>query len=179
MGARERLRQCDRALEAWLEAEREQLVLWLPVMLGAGVTAWFLLPDAPRWIGLILGGVALGLLSVALPGGGRAPRVAAIAGLTLAAGCALIWLRSERVAAPVLARPAVVLVTARVERVEQLPARELTRVTLAPIGHADLPPRIRLNLDRAEAAGGDCPRRGDPAAGAIDAATLRGGTRRL
>ncbi|MDT8757625.1 ComEC family competence protein [Sphingomonas psychrotolerans] len=151
MGVRERLRQCNCRIEAWFEAEREQLVLWLPVLLGGGITAWFLLPDASRWLGFIFGGLALGLVAAALPGGGRAPRALAIAGATLAAGCALIWWRSERVAAPVLARPAVVLVTARVERVEQLPARELTRVTLAPIGHADLPPRIRLNLERVDA----------------------------
>ncbi|ATY34464.1 competence protein ComEC [Sphingomonas psychrotolerans] len=139
-------------MEGWLEAEREQLVLWLPVMLGAGITAWFLLPDAARWIGFTFGGLALGLVAIALPGGGRAPRVVAIAGIMLAAGCALIWWRSERVAAPVLARPAVVVVTARVERVEQLPARDMVRVTLAPLGHADLPPRIRVNLATADAA---------------------------
>ncbi|WP_150125391.1 ComEC/Rec2 family competence protein [Sphingomonas sp. LM7] len=133
-------------LERWLEREREQLVLWLPVMLGAGITAWFVLPDAARWIGFVLGSAALGLGALALPGGGRAPRVMAVAGLTLAAGCALIWWRAERVAAPVLARPAVVLMTGQVERVEQLPARDMVRVTLSPLGHADLPPRLRVNL---------------------------------
>ena len=39
----------------------------------------------------------------------------------------------ERVAAPVLARPAIVTMTARVEGVEPLPARELVRVRLAPL----------------------------------------------
>ena len=141
-------------LERWLEAEREQLALWLPVMLGAGIAAWFLLPDVARWIGFALGCLALALVAAALPGGGRAPRVMAIAGLTLAAGCALIWWRSERVAAPVLARPAVVLVTARVERVEQLPARDMVRATLTPLGHAGLPPRVRVNLARSDAPGG-------------------------
>lgn len=151
MGAREPRRQLSDALERWLEAEREQLVLWLPVMLGAGIAAWFLLPDAARWIGFTLGCLALALAAAALPGGGRAPRVVGIAGLMLAAGCALIWWRSERIAAPVLARPAVALVTARVERVEQLPARDMVRVTLAPQDHADLPPRVRVNLARGDA----------------------------
>ncbi|MCX8475997.1 MAG: ComEC/Rec2 family competence protein [Sphingomonas sp.] len=151
MGARGPRRQLPDALERWLEAEREQLVLWLPVMLGTGIAAWFVLPDAARWIGFTLGCLALGLAAAALPGGGRAPRVVAVAGLMLAAGCALIWWRSERVAAPVLARPAVVLVTARVERVEQLPARDMVRVTLVPQGHADLPPRVRVNLARGDA----------------------------
>jgi len=151
MGARGPLRHGGHTLENWLEAEREQLVLWLPVMLGAGIAAWFLLPDAARWIGSILGSLALALVALALPAGGRAPRVVAVAGLVFAMGCALIWWRSDRVASPVLARPAVVVLTARVERIEQLPARDMVRVTLAPQGHADLPPRVRVNLDRADA----------------------------
>ena len=39
-------------LEARVEAESEQVALWLPVALGLGVAAWFLLADARR-----LGGV--------------------------------------------------------------------------------------------------------------------------
>lgn len=138
-------------LERWLEAEREQFVLWLPVMLGAGITAWFVLPDAARWLAFILGSAALGIVAIALPGGGRAPRVLAIAGITLAAGCALVWWRADHVAAPVLARPALVTFEARIERVERLPARDMVRVTLTPIGHADLPPKVRVNLAVADA----------------------------
>jgi competence protein ComEC len=133
MGERERLGRIGGRIEAWLEAEREQLVLWLPVMLGAGITAWFLLPAAGRWIGFLLGSFALGFAAIGLPGRGRAPRVLAVAGLTLAVGCALIWWRAERVAAPVLARPALVTFAGRVERVEQLPARDMVRLTLSPI----------------------------------------------
>ncbi|WP_206365768.1 ComEC/Rec2 family competence protein [Sphingomonas naasensis] len=157
MGARGRLRHGVRQIEIWLEAEREQLVLWLPVAFGGGIAAWFLLPDAARWLGFTLSALALALVAVALPGGGRAPRVLAVAGLALAAGCALVWWRSDHVAAPVLARPAVVLVTGRVERVERLPARGMVRVTLAPQGHADLPPRIRVSLDQADAVAGIAP----------------------
>ena len=77
MGVRQRLRQCRESLERWLEAEREQLVLWLPVMLGAGVTAWFVLPDAGRWIGFIAGAGAVALAGVAIGRNGRAARVLA------------------------------------------------------------------------------------------------------
>ncbi len=154
MGAKAALRHGAARIERWLEIEREQLVLWLPVMLGAGITAWFVLPDAARWIGFILGSLALALAAVVLPGGGRAPRAIAIAGIALAAGCALIWWRAERVAAPVLARPAVVMFAGRVERVEQLPARDMVRVTLSPIGQADLPPKVRVNLATADAPAG-------------------------
>ncbi len=143
MGASAVFRQCGAAIERWLEAERAQLPLWLPVALGGGIAAWFLLPDSPRWIGFLLFSGAIALLGLALPG--RLGRALLLCGLTMAAGCALIWWRAERVAAPVLARPAVVEMTGRVERVDRLPARELVRVTLAP-GRVDLPPRVRVNL---------------------------------
>ncbi|MDG2532491.1 ComEC/Rec2 family competence protein [Sphingomonas sp. HITSZ_GF] len=143
MGAGAVFRQIAAAIEQRLEAERAQLPLWIPVALGAGITAWFLLPDAPRWTGFLLASGAVALLGLALPG--RLGRGLLIGGLAMAAGCALIWWRAERVAAPVLARPAVVEMTARVVRVERLPAREIVRVTLLP-GRRDLPPRVRVNL---------------------------------
>src|SRR4051812_30663842 len=120
MGAGDRFRQMREGLERWLESERAQLVLWLPVMLGVGITAWFLLPDAGRWIGFLLAAVATasagGMLS------GRFGRAVLVAGLMAAGGCMLIWWRAEGVAAPVLARPAVTAFQGRVARVEHLPA---------------------------------------------------------
>ncbi len=145
------MRQAATTTELWLEAEREQLVLWLPAMLAAGVAAWFLLPDAPRWLAVICAGAALGLTGFALPGSGRASRATAMAALALAVGCALVWWRAERVAAPVLARPVLVTFEARVERVEALPARDLVRLVLVPRNRADLPPRLRVNLAQEDA----------------------------
>ncbi|RYD49618.1 MAG: competence protein ComEC, partial [Sphingomonadales bacterium] len=104
MGARGLFCQWGEGLERWLEAEREQLLLWLPVMLGAGVAAWFVLPDAARWTGFIAGAGAAALAGVAASGRSRAARVLAVAALAAAIGCALIWWRAESVAAPVLAR---------------------------------------------------------------------------
>lgn len=134
------------AIEHWLEAERDQLPLWLPVALGAGISAWFLLPDARAWLGVL--GLCLAVAGIALAGGfgGRASRALLIGALAAATGLALIWWKAERVAAPVLARPAIVEVTGRVERIEPLAARDLVRLTLAPVARADLPPRIRVNL---------------------------------
>jgi competence protein ComEC len=129
-----------------LEAEREQLVLWLPVMLGAGITAWFVLPDRAEWIAFLAGAGALAAFGLAISGRSRFGRALLVAGLALAVGCALVWWRAESVAAPVLGRPAVVTFEARIERVEQLPARELVRLTLLPVGRSDLPPRLRVNL---------------------------------
>lgn len=134
------------AVERWLEAERDQLPLWLPVALGGGIAAWFLLPDASAWCGVLAACLALGGIALAGGTGGRASRALLIGALAVAAGLGLIWWKAERVAGPVLAGPAIVDLTGRVERIEPLAARELVRLTIAPLDRADLPPRVRVNL---------------------------------
>lgn len=133
-------------IERWLEAERDQLPLWLPVALGGGMTAWLVLPWREHWTAFVLLCLAVAATAFALGRGGRLPRMIAVGALGAALGCALIWWRAERVAAPVLARPAVVDLAAPVERIERLPARGIVRLTLAP-GRDDLPPRVRVNVD--------------------------------
>ncbi len=142
---------CTGAWERWLEAERHQLMLWLPVMLGAGVAAWFVLPDAHGWSAALL--CALGIAGLALAGarGGRGGMVIAVAALAFASGLASIWWRAEAARAPVLARPAIVVLTARVTRVQPQPARDLTRLWLGVrawdgTARADMPRRVRVNV---------------------------------
>ena len=135
------------AVEGWLEAERDQLVLWIPVALGAGVTAWFILPDPRAWIGTLLALAGVALAALAIGRGGRAGRALAIGAVLAALGIALVWWRAERVAAPVLARPAIATMAVTVEAVEPLPARDLVRLTVRLFGgDAPLPPRFRINL---------------------------------
>ena len=90
-------RLIDRAEAAALR-EREQWPLWAPVALGAGIAAWFALPDAQSWAGMIA--VALGL---ALLGWNRGVlgRLIGWAGLLAGLGLALAWARAEAVRAPV------------------------------------------------------------------------------
>ena len=150
------------ALERWLERERDQLALWVPVAMGSGIAAWFLLPDAHRWTiaTLLLGAVAAGAGAVGR--GDRASRVVAIAALSALLGLGLVWSRAERVAAPVLGGPVVAAMTARVERIEALTARDLVRLTLQPLPGATsasgkpiaLPARIRVNLATADTPAG-------------------------
>ena len=145
-------------VEAWLEAERDQLVLWLPVALGAGIAAWFVLPGPREWAAAALG--ALGLAAAALaPGrGGRAGVALACGAAALALGLGLVWWRAERVAAPVLARPVIATFRGVVERVEPLPARDLVRVRLAVLGWEDAPDpaptRVRVNLEQGDVPAG-------------------------
>ena len=144
----------DGAVERWLEAERDQLPLWLPVALGGGVAGWFLLPDARMWWAALLALVAVGLAALSVGRYGRLARAVGIGALAAALGLTLVWWRAERVAAPVLGGPTVARFTAAVERVEPLAARGLVRLTLLPRagatndrgGAVALPPRVRVNL---------------------------------
>jgi competence protein ComEC len=158
MGLPPMLAEAGRAIERWLEAERDQLVLWLPVALGGGIALWFVLPDPIAWSVAMLVLAALGLAGLAVGRGGRGARAVAAGALAAAAGLGLIWARSDRVAAPVLERTMVVAFAARVENVEPLAARDLVRLTLAPVGsatdsrgdEATLPQRVRVNLAEAD-----------------------------
>lgn len=144
-------------VEHRLEAERDQLVLWVPVALGAGVAAWFVLPDPRSWLAALLLALATAAAALAVARGGRAPVLVAVLSLAVATGLALTWAQAERVAAPVLARPTIAWVTGRVEQVEPLPARRLTRVTLAVLGwdgDGRTPTRVRINLDAPTAPAG-------------------------
>ncbi|MEO5494689.1 MAG: ComEC/Rec2 family competence protein [Sphingomonas sp.] len=126
-------RRARDTLETWLEAERDQLPLWLPVALGGGIVAWFVLPDPAQWTAAICALAAVALAAMAVGRHGRAGRALAIGAAMAALGIGLAWWRAESVSAPALTRPAIVTMTARVEGVEPLPAREMVRLRLAPL----------------------------------------------
>ena len=139
------------AIERWLEAERDQLALWLPVALGTGVGAWFALPEAAGWRMFLFASGALGLIAAGLGRGGRLLHAVAWFALVACLGCALAWGRSAWVAAPVLTHATVTDASGRIEAVEPLPAREAIRLTLALVPAPGLPPRARITLDAADA----------------------------
>lgn len=153
------------AIERWLEAERDNLLLWLPVAMGGGIALWFVLPHRADWIVAMLVLAGLATAAVTLNAGHRAPRVIAIGAAAALAGMALIWVRAEHTATEVIARPVVVRAEARVERVEPLPPRGLIRLRLAPVrvvatGAAPttgLPPHWRVNLRAEDAPPGLAP----------------------
>ncbi|WP_420139191.1 ComEC/Rec2 family competence protein [Sphingomonas sp.] len=144
-------------IELWLEAERDQLPLWLPVGIAIGIAAWFGLPDARAWRAFMVAGGIGAVLAFFSARGGRAGR--ALSWLLFAAvlGCGLAWARSERVAAPVLGRPVVVTMTAKVNAVAKLPAKEKIRLLLAPEAQPTLPPQVRVSLDEKEVPSGIAP----------------------
>jgi len=135
-------------IEPWLEAERDQLPLWLPVGLAVGIAGWFGLPDQSAWQ-IFLGVSGAGaLLAVMLGRGGRGARAVAWFLFAAFVGCGLAWMRSNQVAAPVLARPTIATMTAKVEAVSLLPAKEAARLLLRPEAQPTLPPRLRVNVDQ-------------------------------
>ncbi|MFM2100928.1 MAG: hypothetical protein RLZZ366_2467 [Pseudomonadota bacterium] len=133
-------------IELWLDNERDQIALWLPVALGGGITAWFVLPDPRSWMAVIGFGCALLLASIGLGLGRRLGRALFWTGLCITLGCSLIWIRSNAVAAPVLSRPIIVEFSARVEHVDIQAAKEKLRLLLRPDATSGLPPMVRVTV---------------------------------
>jgi competence protein ComEC len=134
-------------IEGFLDIERDQLALWLPVALGAGIAAWFVLDGAAQWHAWLLGMAALACASWLLPAGSRMRRVVLIAAMAAVIGCGAIWARAAWVAGPVLTRPVVATFTGRIERVEVQTAKDRVRLTIAPINVPEPPPRVRVTVD--------------------------------
>ena len=131
-------------VEQFLEQERAQLPLWFAVAFGMGVAAWLWLPGEREWTAFLI--LAAGMASAGLSlGPSRSGRALLLGGFATAAGCALIWLRSEAVATPRLDRPVVTSFEAVVERVETRAAKGDLRLTLATTT-GGLPPSIRVSF---------------------------------
>ncbi|MFL6858916.1 MAG: ComEC/Rec2 family competence protein [Allosphingosinicella sp.] len=133
-------------LEAFADAERDQLALWLPVGLGLGVAAWFALPDRSAWTAFLCLCAAFGLAPLALAPGTRWGRAVVCFCLAAAIGLGNIWWKAERVAAPRLAREQAATFTADVRSVQALAAREAVRLVVAPVGAPELPPQLRVTV---------------------------------
>lgn len=141
--------------ETLFEAEREQLPLWLPVGLGVGIAAWFVLPDQRSWTAFLLGTAALMLAILAAAWSTRWGRAVAIFCFAALLGCGLIWWKAERAAAPRLEREQVAEFTALVESMQRLPAKEAVRLLVRPLDAPSLPPRLRINVEEADNQGLD------------------------
>ncbi|WP_237243380.1 ComEC/Rec2 family competence protein [Sphingomonas sp. LK11] len=144
--------------EPWAEAERNQIPLWTPVMLGAGIAAWFVLPDPRAWEAVMLAAGGVGLAAATLSDGGRVMRAIGLGAMLVVAGVLLAWARAESVRAPVLTRPVIADMIAEVETAEPLAARQIVRLMLRPVRARDgrgrmlnLPPRIRISLPQEDA----------------------------
>lgn len=142
-----------RNLAVRLDSERTRWILWLPVLLGAGVAGFFALPgQPPAATGWLAAAGALTLLVVAR----RRPRApvtsaeALLMGLAaLLAGAALGQARLHAVAAPILERPAAYRLEGRIVDLAPLPAGArvlLDQVRLERVPPERTPRTVRVNL---------------------------------
>ncbi len=134
------------AIETWLEAEREQIPLWVPIGLGVGVTAWFVLPDRLAWLAFCCVSLAIICAGSALPAGSRARRVLVGAGLLACMGCLLVWGKAMLVGEPPLRRATFTTVTGHVVSTRPVPADKMIRVIVKPDDAPALPAMIRVNV---------------------------------
>lgn len=133
------------AVENWLDRERDQLPLWLPVGIGFGIAIWQS-GGTSIWIGVLVTSIALSVFSLLIPLGSRFRQIVQIFSLTLPIGFSLIALRSEAVAQPVLGKIWVGEFYGRVDSVENISARDVFRLRLATGPESGLPPFVRVNL---------------------------------
>ena len=143
------------ALEA--EAERRRLFLWLPVMMGLGILLYFAADREPALAAPLAGFAAAGAGAFAF----RQKRLAVIACIALAAifaGFTAATWRTATIAAPMLDRPRIGVVTGFVESVEarDAGARLVLLVTsIAGVEAGKQPRRVRVNVRTGAVAPGD------------------------
>lgn len=136
-------------LAAWLTAEHDRWILWVPPLVGIGIGIYFALPGEPTWP---WAWAAVGLTMVA-SGLTRPPgwRTAVLILATVALGFAAAQWRTARVAGPVLQKRLTATLTGQVVAVELRDGAEryvLDRLTIPPLAAAQTPIRVRVTNRR-------------------------------
>ena len=132
-------------LEYWLDRERDQLPLWLPVGIGFGVAFWQFFGSS-AWAGLAMSCASLLFFGYLAPPLSRLRQIARMAAVAILLGFFLIAFRSTTVAQPVLGKIWTGEFYGRIEAVENISARNVYRLRLATGRSSDLPPFVRVNL---------------------------------
>ncbi|MBZ9646183.1 ComEC family competence protein [Sphingobium sp. 3R8] len=141
-------------LERWLEREREQIGLWVPIALGGGIAAWFILPHAMAWLAFCCGTLAMACIGAMLPVGGRLRRMMVVGAILACMGCLLVWGKAMLWGQPPLVRATFVQMTGDVVAIRPVPAQAMVRVMLRPVDAPDLPAVIRVNIADADVPAG-------------------------
>jgi competence protein ComEC len=132
-------------IENWLDRERDQIPLWLPVAAGFGVAIWQIFGLSASFA-VILSCVSLILFGMLAPYGSRSRQLTRMAAITILFGFSLIAFRSTTVAQPVLGKIWIGEFYGRIEAIENISARDVFRLRLATRDGSELPPYVRVNL---------------------------------
>lgn len=138
-------------LELFLAGAGFSRAPWLPVCLGAGIAAWFGLHNRWQWLAVIALGLGVAAAAAAiLREDGRYPwlrRAVIVSGVLIAAGCALVWARSEWVGARAIARPMVTTIAGTIfSRDMQVADGRVRLVIDARQANSSAPLRLRVNV---------------------------------
>lgn len=131
-----------------LAAERDRWALWIPVLIGGGIAAYFAAAAEPSpWPAAACAALA-GIGLMVLRGGAR---WLAIAVLCLAVGFAAAVVRTQSVSAPaIMAQTRALALSGRVEKVERFAPREmrltLSHLTVQGWQAATTPDRVRVGV---------------------------------
>lgn len=137
-------------LQAILDQQGPRLVLWTPVLFACGIGTYFSLPSEPApWMLIALGG--LGLLGIATCFRvGRLGRVGLVILLMPSTGFVVAAVRTNMVAAPVLAYERTVAIEGRVIGISRsasnLPRVLLDKVVIYGLNPSETPKEIRISL---------------------------------
>ncbi len=146
------LRRALEKIELVFEAERTQLPLWLPVLVGLGVATWFAFPLRLHWIAVIAFGLAVTFMAMIVGFRRRFARILFSVGMLVALGCGYMWVRADLVGAPVLDKPRFAEVSGTILKNQKLIAKDSMRLTIVPDAGLNLPSRIRVNIPNKDSA---------------------------
>lgn len=144
-------------VERFLETAGFDRAVWLVVGYAAGISAWFALANPMQWFALITACLAASLAGLALfRSAGRFPYVrqsVAILPIMVAAGCAMVWVKSSVVGTAAVPRPMVMMISGTVLQRTEQPSEHRIRLILATRVATDAAGqqraiRVRLNLDQ-------------------------------
>jgi competence protein ComEC len=141
------LQSVEKRVEQWLSDERDQIPLWIPAGLAAGIIFWEFIGNASLGIALVITAV-LAFIGCAGASGARWRAVVRMAAATFAIGFACIMIKSAVFSAAPIKQMQITEFYGRILKVEELTARQKIRLELQTGGHADLPGKVRVNLSR-------------------------------
>ncbi|MBP7952167.1 MAG: ComEC/Rec2 family competence protein, partial [Sphingorhabdus sp.] len=138
-------RAAQAAVAEWLDAEKNQLPLWIPAGLAAGICVWEWLGNGAIW-GILLVASAIWVAAYYFARHSHGGNVVKWAAMLILAGFLAIFIRSAIVAEAPLSKIKISEFYGHIVKVQHLSARDLVRLEIETGGHDGLPPKVRVNM---------------------------------